>query len=58
MGGKIIHIIELRIWNVEFGLRSWLFPKGGKAIGRTSCDVELFNVKLVGFADYQLFYVE
>ena len=32
--------------NVEFGLRSWLFPKGGKAISRTSCDVELFNYKL------------
>ena len=32
--------------NVECGLRSWLFPKGGKAIGCPSGNEELSNVEL------------
>ena len=31
--------------NLEFGLRSWLFPKGGKQLVAQRAIIELFNVE-------------
>ena len=35
------------MWNVECGLRSWLFPKGGSSFDQRE------KKQLVGYADYQ-----
>jgi hypothetical protein len=35
------------MWNLEFGLRSWLFPKGGKQLVAQRAIIELFNVEFI-----------
>ena len=38
---------ECGMWNLEFGLRSWLFPKGEKQLVAQRAIIELFNVEFI-----------